>query len=117
MADIVFPTDLVPQPEYPLPTTREDNVLRSNVDAGYELSRRRYTRQRKTWELKWTKLAPSFVKVLEDFYDNDTKSGSLNFKWTHPIDNKVYTVHFTEPINVSLTEVDRSDVSIKIRSV
>ncbi len=107
----------LPNPLYPLKTTREDNVIRSSFDAGYDQTRRRYTRTRPAYDLKWTALRTSDYQILAAFFDNTLKDGSLSFIWMHPITKEVGEYRFVSPIDASLSAPDLWDVSAKIRRV
>lgn len=77
MADIVFPLQREPKPPWGYET--EDNVLRSNAEAGYVISRPRYTRNRDllsdvTWDLQGADMSG-----MQNFYKITTVSGSLPF--------------------------------------
>ena len=73
----------LPNPLYPLAVTREDNILRSNKDAGYEQIRRRYTRERKSYDLSWTAMRTADRNTIANFYDNKTADGSLFCAYSH----------------------------------
>lgn len=113
---IRFPNNLS-NPHYPLKETREDNVLRSSFEAGYEQTRQRYTRIRRTYGLNWDTLPTSERDILMDFYDSVTRNGSLSFVWAHPITGETAEYRFTKPIECSLVNVDRWSVTAEIRMV
>ena len=107
----------LPNPLYPLAVTREDNVLRSNKDAGYEQTRRRYTRERKSYDLSWTAMRAADRNTIANFYDNETADGSLSFMWTHPIEGTTAEYRFTGPIKESLSNPGLYEVSCQIKQV
>ena len=107
----------IPNPIYPLKTDREDNVIRSNTDSGYEITRQRYTRTRKSYELKWTAISQDDRDTIVKFYDTKTASGSLSFTWYHPVDGSKHEVRFSEPIQESLTNNNIYSITVKIKEV
>ena len=92
MAEIYFPYFSSPKPSIKI--IAEDNLLRSPTEAGYVLLRPRYSRVRKTYEIKWDFNKDEVFEFVE-FYDNTTDSGSSAF-WiditidTTRINKKVY---------------------------
>lgn len=76
MAEIYFPYFSSPKP--PIKIITEDNLLRSPTEAGYVLLRPRYTRARKTYEMKWEFGEDEAFDFL-NFYDNTSNMGSLSF--------------------------------------
>ena len=115
MAKINFPD--IALPDYPLKITREDNILRSTTDAGYQITRQRYTRARKTYELTWKTMRQDDRDTLIDFFERRTANGSLPFYWINPIDDTRHQVRFTEPITESLTSFQLYSIAIKIMEV
>ena len=113
---IIFPAD-IPNPAYPLKITRENNVIRSSSDAGYTITRRKYTKTRKTYELKWTALKSSLRNMLIDFYDSKTQSGALSFIWKYPVTNEEIEVRFTQPPEESLTAPNLYSISCSVMEV
>ena len=93
-----FPITQSPTPPYTLEL--EDNVLRSNTDGGYVITRSRYTRARTTtMTFNWQYLKDADYLTVMDFYQNTVGNGSLPFYFTLKTDtiNKVYTVMFKAP--------------------
>ncbi len=113
MAD--FPT-LSRNPSYPFNEEYEDNTIRSPFEAGYEQTRPRYTRMRKTFTLKYEFLMNSDKTTLENFY-YQMKGGAGSFNWTHPITNDTYIVRFAEPLKFENPLLNYWNVEIKLRQV
>lgn len=63
---------------------REDNVIRTEIDAGYRVTRPRFTKARvPQWgPFTWQYLTDEEYQTLMDFYDNTTGSGSAMFEFT-----------------------------------
>lgn len=115
----VFPT-LSINPSRPLDEVREDNVIRSNVEGGYEQTRPRFTRLRRTWTLKYEFLTQTDKDTLDTFLTT-VKGGSDAFSWTHPTTSQTHNVRFTKPPTFSLVKYaggsHRYDTTIELREV
>ena len=99
----------------PLPGTDfsekyERPLIKSEKDAGYEQTRPRHTRTRRTFEFT-LKITLEEKDSITDFFENSTAFGGESFYWTHPIDN--------EDIDVRLDQdsVDFQRISAFLRSV
>lgn len=97
MADIYWPSGL-PGPER-APEEIENSVIRSSMESGTVVTRPRFTRMRTTWKLTWNTLRNDHYQIMKNFYRNTVVGGSLPFLWTHPLDNKTYTVRFLDKMN------------------
>ena len=76
--------------------TFEDAVIRSPFEAGYELTRKRFTHVRKIWRIRAI-LSEEDKNILQQF-EKDTDYGANAFDWLNPEDNLIYTVRFAERI-------------------
>lgn len=80
---------------------REDNVLRSETDAGYRITRPRFSRPIvPAWgPFTWQHLTDAEYQALMEFYDNDTGSGSAMFEFTAYTRSReiTRTVRFASP--------------------
>jgi hypothetical protein len=83
-------------PDYPLGVTSIASTIRSESEAGYVITRPRYTRTRKRWSLKWAMMSASDYTSLETFFNETTIGGANSFTWDHPITGTIYTVRFAE---------------------
>lgn len=101
-------------PVFPLSEAPEDNVLRSSFDAGYEQTRQRFTRNRRTFGLRWTALKAADKALLDAFYLTNS-AGS--FTWTYPGTSTTYTVRFTGPPKMQLTATGLYSVEVELREV
>jgi hypothetical protein len=97
---MTFPT-LTQQAAYPLDPDGEleDVILRSPTDAGYEITRPRFTRARRTWGINYPALSNADTTTLRAFEQATLRNGADSFSWTHPISKTVYTVRLTGPIS------------------
>lgn len=110
-----FPT-LSRPPSYPINETYVDDVLRSPTEAGYEITRPRFTKRRKIFTVRYNTL-PNADKVLIDNFYRNTVKGAAHFTWTHPFTNQTYTVVFTKPPTFELTFLDYWNVEFELREV
>ena len=76
MADLYFPE--LSSFKTPVKISSEDIMLRSPTDAGYVLTRPRFTRARKTYEFSWD-LNDDEIFNFMNFYDRDVNYGSSSF--------------------------------------
>lgn len=91
-----FPT-LSRDPEYPIKISREDSVIKSEFTAGYQVTRQRYTRVRKIFEVSYPFLDSTDAESIMDFVDTTTHGGADSFSWVNPEDSVTYTVRFEKP--------------------
>lgn len=91
-----WPNTLPPPALSTLTETPPDNSIRSNMDKGPAKVRRRTTANVRP--IAFTlKLTPAQTQILDDFYDNDTLSGSEVFDYTHPRTLQACTARFSQP--------------------
>lgn len=88
-----FPT-LSNLPSYPLQESREDSVLRSEFEGGYEQTRAQFTRVRRKWDVSYSNLTTADKNTLDAFIDT-VNGGADAFNWTHPVTSTVYSVRFS----------------------
>jgi hypothetical protein len=114
---MIFFPDL-PDPSYPCEEELQENVLRSETENGYVVTRVKFTRQRQKFpRVHWRTMVKEDWLELLDFYKNTTASGSLMFSWIHPLTEVIYTVRFTEPPKATLVEANYYQVSISLEEV
>ncbi len=110
---VYFPT--IQNPSISLPTTIKDPSMSSELVNGMKISRARYTRVLRAWQLKWNGMPDSDLTALLSFYDL-TKGGAASFQWSDEFGNN-YTVRFAGEIqHESVTDV-LSSVSLKLEEV
>ena len=74
---IEFPfNDRTPVPPFSIPP--EDNLLRSKMDAGVIIQRKRYTKARREFTIRWQGTDEDFDKA-EEFYYNTLDGGVASF--------------------------------------
>ena len=99
-----FPT-LSIYPIYPLKESRVDNTIKSDTEAGYVITRARYSKVRKKFNIIYQLLTAADKALLDTFID--TVSGATDsFTWVHPASGTSYTVRFEDPPEIELTGFD-----------
>ena len=114
-----FPT-LSRPPSYPLDPDGEleDAIVRSPFSAGYEQTRPRFTRARRTWGVTYRHLPDADVAILREFERVTLVNGSDSFAWTHPLTGAQFGVRLTAPIKYARASAPgHADVSFSLREV
>lgn len=114
MADVIKWPD-VTLPSYGTTEDVEDTSIRSTFEDGTIQARRKYTKSRKTWVLKWDNMPYSEYVTLMDFLQNTVYFSAKPFEWTSPIDSKTYVVRFAEKEAFASKAVNQMTGSITIR--
>lgn len=71
-------------PVYPIKETIPDTAIKGELENQTILTRKRFTRTPRTFELTWSALPQKEYRLLKSFYE--TVNGALPFSWVHPID-------------------------------
>jgi len=87
-----YPT-LSVTPTYPLKEAGEDPTLKSEFEAGYTLTRAKFTRSRTVFTVQYENMPNADKETLKTFCDT-VKGGSDSFTWTHPSTSTSYEVRF-----------------------
>lgn len=96
----------------------DDGVLRSNAEAGYEQTRPRFTRARRSWGVNYKGLPNADVATLRSFERVTLHWGADAFAWTHPLGDGTFTVRLTGPMRFSRPSTGvTADVSFTIKEV
>jgi len=66
--------------------------LKSPVEAGYKITRKRFTRAPKAWKMTYGGMNDSDFQTLRQFIDEQGTTGSFN--WTHPVTGETHEVRF-----------------------
>ena len=82
-------------PDYPLSVETIANTLSSDTDAGYKITRRKYTKVLHRWTLKWSMLPGSHYSVIDTFFTNVGGAAGI-WQWTHPLTGTFYDVRFKD---------------------
>ena len=106
---IAPPTKITIQPSF--------NTISAEFDGGYESTRERNTRDRKTFKIDFNLLTRTDKDLLIAHFDS--VRGSTPFDWTNIDDNEVYTVRYSKaPSTPTLASTpDRFNISIEVKEV
>jgi hypothetical protein len=115
MAELSWPDIL--NPSYGTTIDVEDTSLTSSMSDGVVQGRRKFTKSRKTWELKWDALPTAQYLTLMDFIQNTVYFAALSFSWTCPLDGKTYTVRYSGKDKFETKAVGRLSGSISLTEV
>lgn len=108
------------KPSYPLTPNGEieDVILTSPKEAGYEQTRPRTTRVRRSFGVNYVDLPNVDVALLRTFESTTLRNGADAFTWTHPLTGTSYTVRLQGPIRFSQVKGHTSEnVSFMLREV
>jgi len=78
-----WPVTLPTQPNGDFSETPPDLLLRSEMDAGPDKVRKRYTAGVREFEVEY-KFLPEQMDIWEAFYEDDLDDGANSFTWPHP---------------------------------
>lgn len=88
---MAFPT-LSTKPMVAPTPQRSDILITDGSEAGYEVSRPRYTKNRITFEVTHRGASQADVDALDAYFIGDAAHGSAIFSWTHPDTSATYNV-------------------------
>lgn len=94
----------------------EDGVIRSPAEGGYEQTRPRFTRARRTWGLSYIVDATDLA-TLRAFEWTTVSNGADLFTWTHPVSGVSYTVRLAAPIQFALIDRGWWRATLTLREV
>ena len=83
----------------------EDNAIKSSMQSGLVLTRKKFTKTRKTFTVSLPKLTNAEYELLKAHYNEVETYGS--FTWTNPIvpvdqnESQIHTVRFVAPLSAS----------------
>lgn len=74
--------------------TTTNPALVSDTEDGAQITRAKFTRTRRTWQLTWPAITNEHYATLREFY-NSCLGSSHSFSWQHPLEHVNYTVRFS----------------------
>ena len=80
MTTINFPTDITP-PAWPFECEYENNSLVTKFEDGSQQSRRKFTRSRRKWTLKWNHIPREQYLTLMNFISQTVSFSARSFNW------------------------------------
>lgn len=114
-----FPT-LSKAPSFPLAPDGEieDVILRSKAEAGYEQTRPRTTRARRSFGINYKATSNADTTLLRTFEVTTLRNGADSFQWTHPLSGTTYTVRLVGPIKYSRNQTKTlTDIAFELKEV
>lgn len=102
-------------PEYPLSEELEDNTIRSEFEGGYEHTRPRFTRNRKTFGLNYRYITDADKTTIENLFN--AVRGADMFTWLHPKTNSAHIVRFVEPPKFEYVQFGYWNANLILRAV
>lgn len=112
MSELRFPN--LPAPEYPFGEEIENNSLISTFEDGTVQSRRKFTRSRSKYTVKYI-LDTEEYKRLADFIKTKCFYSARRFKWEHPEMKKEIEVRLLAVKKAELTKLNRWTVEIELQ--
>jgi hypothetical protein len=103
MASIDFPST-IPAPSYPFECEYEDNSIISRFEDGSQQSRRKFTRSRRKWTLKWDMMTREEYQTLMNFIANTVFFSANSFNW---INSDTLDEANPETVEVRITKVGK----------
>lgn len=108
---VAFPTNIAKPKIEGFTENTSFPTIRTESEAGYEITRRRALKARKTFDLSWSAMTDTDYQLLMTFFE--TYVGG-SFTWTHPKTFVEYTVTFAED-EIEAQRINDSYVSVSIK--
>lgn len=96
IASVTWPSTLPTCPERDYTESLKDNVIRSDMDAGMQKQRQRYTRTQRMLSLSY--LMTDAQKAAFITFFGQIKGGALPFNYTEPLTNNAIVVRMTKGV-------------------
>lgn len=107
-----MPWPTIQAPSISTPTKVKDNSLSSTVQNGMKITRAKYTRQLREWQLTWNGMPDTDLVQLLSWY-NTCRGGAASFAWSDEFGNN-YTVRFSGDIEHQSVSGDKSSVKLTL---
>lgn len=104
MATTINWPSTIPAPTYPFECEYENNSIISKFEDGSQQSRRKFTRSRRKWTLKWERIDRADYLALMTFITSTVYFSALSFNWINA-DSKDDTN--PETVEVRITDVGK----------
>jgi len=109
-----WPTSL---PDYPLidgyAEKPQDQTIRTQMEAGPDKVRRRFTAGVREFSVKWT-LTTAQVSTLDTFFHSTLDGGALQFDMTHPRTGASTSFRFVGPYELASADKGLYDITATI---
>jgi hypothetical protein len=103
MTNINFPSNITP-PAWPFECEYENNSLITKFEDGSQQSRRKFTRSRRKWTLKWNHIPRSEYLTLMTFISQTVSFSARSFNWVNT--DSLDDAH-PETVEVRITHVGK----------
>ena len=101
---IQFPTSIDP-PTWPFECEYENNSIITKFEDGSQQSRKKFTRSRRKWKLKWSHLPREQYLTLMNFISRTVSFSARSFTWTNT--DSLDDAGGAETVEVRITEVGK----------
>lgn len=92
----VFP-ELDKTPDVKIVKNYNDSTIVSEMETGLEITRARFPRVRREWQVSYSNCLQADEDALDEFLTGpDILGGAGKFQWTHPGTGQTYTVRFSQ---------------------
>lgn len=102
-------------PDYGTTIDIEDTSIKSTFEDGTIQARRKFTKSRKTWVLKWNNLPLEDYLTLMDFLQHKVYFSAIPFQWVSPIDKKTYVVRYSDKDSFETKAINYMSGSITLQ--
>ena len=90
---------------------------RSDTEAGYEITRPKWTRTRREFKVTFKSLTSAEVTTIEEFFEGIAYGGG-SFNWTAPRDSGTYEVRLVEDqLDFQYVANDQYNLTVTFREV
>jgi hypothetical protein len=73
------------------------HTIRNTFEAGYEVTRSKWTRPIREWQITWSSLSTADLSTLQTFYGTTMQGGASQFVWHHSDSSgTTYMVRFVD---------------------
>ena len=94
----------------------KSNTIVSKMDAGIPKRRSRFTAKTTSFTVSFV-LTSDQVDCLDEFFENQTKCGSVGFAWSHPRTGLPVTAYFASPPKYSARQgLFRASFQVEVQS-
>lgn len=111
---MAYPT-LSVNPNFPIDESVEQSSIKSRFEAGYVLTRARFTRERKKFGIAYTLLSNADYTLLKAHVDSVLDI--TPFDWTHPVSSVTYSMRYQSVPQFQYIFYQRWNVSFVLEQV
>mgnify|MGYP000005809435 CR=1 FL=1 len=93
---LVWPAELPQEPLLRWTVQLPQNVIRTETDSGHSKRRRRFTSAPRNYQMPFALRQAEYERFVQ-FFEEDTKDGSLPFEWQDPATGDTWEFSFVVP--------------------